>query len=91
MTSETATEIVKEYARQDIGDAQHRDKLELLIKECLDAFSEDVFAHEVLEAIIEGVKSNIEISQNLGLSVAEVENAKKRIRTKLKFLKDKVR
>ena len=54
-----------------------------------ESLKDDVYASFILEEILEGADSNIEIAGALGISVKDVENAKRRIRKKsLRLLKN---
>ena len=60
--------------------------LKYLIQKCIEELGDDVYAVFVLEARCDGLDSNIGIAEKLGISVREVENARKRIKNKFQKL-----
>lgn len=86
--SANVREVMKSYARKDIGEDNNHEKFEALIEQFEEALGDDVNAIFVLEERLEGNRSNKEIARSLGLDVRSVENALKRIKTRLhRFLK----
>ncbi len=82
LTADNINEIIKEYAREDAEQKYFREDVEILIQRCIDELDDDVFAVFVLEERCNGLESNIEIAEKLGIEVREVENARKRIKNK---------
>ena len=78
--------ILREYVRQDAAETDYRENMEVLFQQCRDELKDDVYATFVLEEICNGLTSNIKIAETLGVGVRDVENAKKRIKNKLRKL-----
>lgn len=71
-----------ELNRQDFTDNIFSTNFENIISKLKFFLKDDIYASFVLDEILEGAKSNIEIADKLDISVRDVENAKKRIRNK---------
>jgi DNA-directed RNA polymerase specialized sigma24 family protein len=71
-----------ELNRQDFHDRIFSADFEYVIQKLKSLLKNDIYASFVLDEILEGAESNIEIAENLNISVRDVENAKKRIRNK---------
>ena len=67
---------------QDINDNIFSAELSIVISKLKHQLKDDIYASFVLDEILEGAESNIEIAQSLNIPVKDVENAKKRIRNK---------
>ncbi len=63
--------------------------LEIIITKLKQNFKNDDYASIVLDEILEGAESNIEIAKTLNIPIKDVENAKKRIRNKANKLINK--
>jgi len=78
--------ILREYAGQDVAETDFRQDMEVIFRQCRDQLKDDVYATFVLEEICNGLTSNIKIAETLGVEVHDVENAKKRIKNRLRRL-----
>jgi len=84
-------DLVKQIFTEDIADSYFRESFEALYIKCEDRLKDDIYASFVFEERIHGIKSNSKIAENLQIEVKDVENALKRIRTKLYNLIIKLR
>jgi DNA-directed RNA polymerase specialized sigma24 family protein len=76
------THYLNECSRQDFNDKIFTADFEKIISDLKELLVNDVYASFVLDELLGGVESNIEIAEKLNISVRDVENAKKRIRNK---------
>lgn len=76
------SEFCNQMNIQDFNDNIFSSDLRILISKLKYQLKEDIYASFVLDEILEGAESNIEIAASLNISVKDVENAKKRIRNK---------
>ena len=76
------TKTENEFDFEKIDESEFIDKLET-------EFENDETAFFVFQEILDGNKSNIDISKKLGIEVKDVENARKRIKRKALNLKAK--
>ena len=73
---------INDCNRRDYEDNIFCSDLEIIITKLKQNFKNDDYASIVLDEILEGAESNIEIAKNLNIPIKDVENAKKRIRNK---------
>ena len=67
---------------KDFNDNIFSSDFHIIISKLKYHLKEDIYASFVLDEILEGAESNIEIAVSLNIPVKDVENAKKRIRNK---------
>ena len=76
------TSFCNQLDTQDFDENIFSSDLGTLIAKLKHLLKEDVYASFVLDEILDGAESNIEIASTLKIPVKDVENAKKRIRNK---------
>ena len=79
---DSITSFCNQLDTQDFDENIFSSDLGTLIAKLKHLLKEDVYASFVLDEILDGAESNIEIASSLKIPVKDVENAKKRIRNK---------
>lgn len=81
LTKQNLVELIRETTRQDSFDEVFKQTYEELIDKYLTLLEDDINGYFVFDEILKGEKSNVNIASNLLITVNDVVNAKRRIKS----------